>query len=185
MDVTERTEGDLRRLRDMARRERNRRLHERYRAVILALEGEDAPTIAKTLDRGRRTVQDWVYLYRDGGIEALPPKRQPGRRQKLPPEREDELRARIDGGPAASDRGVCTLRGLDLQRILEQEFGVKYSLQGVYDLLHRLGYSCLAPRPRHEKSDPEKMERFKRHAPLLSASSRTPSVRSAAGCAPG
>ncbi|MFC1781069.1 transposase [Planctomycetota bacterium] len=40
------------------------------------------------------------------------------------------------------------------QRLLEREFGVVYSLWGVYDLLHRLGYSCLCPRPQHEKADP-------------------------------
>ena len=52
-------------------------------------------------------------------------------------------------------------------RILASEFGVKYSLDGAYDLLERLGYSCLTPRPLHEKSDPQQIEQFKQHAPLL------------------
>ena len=52
--------------------------------------------------------------------------------------------------------------------ILEREFGVKYSLDGAYDLLERLGYSCLAPRPRHEKNDPAAVAQFKEQAPLLS-----------------
>ena len=38
---------------------------------------------------------------------------------------------------------------------------------GAYDLLERLGYSCLTPRPLHEKSDPAAMEHFKANAPLL------------------
>lgn len=70
-------------------------------------------------------------------------------------------------GPREGD-GVCTLRGKDAVRILNGEFGVAYSLNGVYDLLHRLGFSCLSPRPRHEKNDPAAMEAFKERAPLLS-----------------
>ena len=70
-------------------------------------------------------------------------------------------------GPLSRD-GVCTLRGKDAVKILNKEFGVSYSLPGVYDLLHRLNLSCLKPRPRHEKNDPEKMEQFKARAPFLS-----------------
>jgi transposase len=61
-----------------------------------------------------------------------------------------------------------TLRGKDVVRILDAEFGVTYSLDGVYDLLERLNYSCLAPRPRHEKNDPIAQRQFKEQAPFLS-----------------
>jgi len=70
--------------------------------------------------------------------------------------------------------GVCTLRGKDVVRILEHEFGVRYSLDGVYDLLERLGYSCLAPRPRHEKSDPAKQQEFRAAPPFCPHDSRCP-----------
>jgi hypothetical protein len=40
-------------------------------AVILAIEGQDAVTIAKSLGRSRRSVQDWAYAYRDGGIDTI------------------------------------------------------------------------------------------------------------------
>lgn len=141
-------------------------MRDRYRAVRMALDGEEATAIAATLARSRRAVQDWVYLYRDGGIEALRPRPKPGKPQRLPKSRENELRARLDAGPTDAD-GVCTLRGKDVVHILEAEFGVSYSLNGVYDLLHRLGYSSLRPRPRHEHADPQRQEQFKRHAPLL------------------
>ena len=58
------------------------------------------------------------------------------------------------GGATEADGGVCSLRGVDAVRILEAEFGVRYTLDGVYDLLHRLRLSCLVPRPRHRKNDP-------------------------------
>jgi transposase len=112
-------------------------------------------------------VQDWVYAYRDGGIEQLLPGKSSGRPTKLPREREAELMKRLDAGPLPGDGGVCTLRGRDVVAILEAEFGVKYSLDGAYDLLERLGYSCLSPRPQHEKSDPQQIEQFTLNAPLL------------------
>ena len=49
---------------------------------------------------------------------------------------------RLDAGPRESD-GVCSLRGLDVQRILQDQFGVLRKLPSVYWWLHRLGYSCL------------------------------------------
>src|SRR5262249_20602101 len=57
--------------------------------------------------------------------------------------------------------GTCTLRGSDARRILRDEFGVTLGRQAVYDLLHRLGYSSLMPRPQHENANPEVQEFFK------------------------
>jgi transposase len=166
MRVSERESGDIAELDRRARSERNALQRDRLRAVLLALEGEEAVAIAKTLSRSRRSVQDWVYAYRDGGIDQLKPKPRPGRPTKLPRDREAELMQRLDAGPRVSD-GVCTLRGKDVVAILEREFGVKYSLDGAYDLLERLGYSCLTPRPLHEKSDPAAIANFKSQAPFL------------------
>lgn len=167
MNVNQRMPGDRDRLKRLINSERDALRRDRYRAVLLALDGGEAAKIAVILGRSRRSVQDWVYAYRDGGIDNIHPPKRPGRTPKLPREREGELRARLDAGPTEAD-GVCTLRGRDVVRILEREFGVKYSLDGAYDLLERLGYTCQSPRPRHEKRDPEAQDRFKRAAPLLS-----------------
>jgi transposase len=166
MRVSEREAGDVAELERRAKSERKAPQRDRWRAVLLALQGEEAVAIAQTLSRSRRSVQDWVYAYRDGGIGRLEPKPRPGRPTKLPRGREAELRARLDAGPRPSD-GVCTLRGKDVVAILEREFNVKYSLDGAYDLLDRLGYSCLSPRPLHERSDPAALAKFKSQAPFL------------------
>ena len=167
MQLAERAAGDVEELGRRAGEERDALRRDRYRAVLLALDGEEALHIAAALGRSRRSVQDWVYSYRDGGMNAIQPRPRPGRTPKLPREREGQLRQRLDAGPRRQD-GVCTLRGKDVVRILEQEFGVKYSLGGAYDLLARLGYSCLSPRPLHEKSDPQAIADFQASAPFLS-----------------
>jgi transposase len=135
--------------------------------ALHAIGGEETEGIQGALLRSRGFVQRWAYAYRDHGVGGLKDKPRGGRKPRLSPESEAALRARIQAGPRPED-GVCTLRGKDIRRILEDEHGQKYSLNGVYDILHRLGYSCLAPRPRHEKQDPAAQETFKTEsAPLF------------------
>jgi transposase len=158
--------NDVEQLRQRSRQERDATQRDRYRAVLLALESHSAPQIAQTLARSRRFVQLWVYTYRDHGLEAIGPKPQPGRPSKLPVTQQEPFKERLLAGPTPAD-GVCSLRAKDAQRILQEEFGVEYTLPGVYDLLHRLGFSYLVPRPRHRKNDPAAMQRWLQEAPLL------------------
>ena len=168
MKVTVRREGDLERLDELIAREKVAVQRDRLRAVRLALDGVEALQIAATLSRSRRFVQEWAYAYRDGGVEAIRPGKSSGRPTKLPREREQAFRARMLGGATGADGGVCSLRGVDALKILEAEFGARYTLDGVYDLLHRLKLSCLVPRPRHRKNDPQVMQQWLEGAPLLS-----------------
>ncbi len=171
MTVTPHDAGDRKWLDDRVRGEADARQRDRYRAVLLAMDspGPEGDEIALRLGRSPRFVDEWVGRYRRGGVEALRPRKQPGRKPKLTPEQELQLKARLDAGPRDSD-GVCTLRGRDICRIIEREFGVVHTLGGIYDVLRRLGYSSLVPRPRHRKNDPAAMERCEREdAPLLPA----------------
>ena len=168
MKVTVRQEGDLERLDALIAREKVAVQRDRLRAARLALDGGEALEIAATLGRSRRFVQEWAYAYRDGGVEAIRPGKSSGRPTKLPREKEQAFRARMLGGATEADGGVCSLRGADAVKILEAEFGIRYTLDGVYDLLHRLKLSCLVPRPRHRKNDPQVMRQWLEGAPLLS-----------------
>lgn len=172
MDIAEREAGDVQRLVELVDEERDARQRDRYRMALLAVRGWEANDIAEALCSNRRTVQEWAYRYRDRGIAGLTPGKAPGNKSRLPPEQYEAFRRRMIDGPRASD-GVCTLRAKDAHRILREEFGVVYTLGSVYDLMHRLGLSCLKPRPRHEESDPTAMKKFaEESAPLLSAPSR-------------
>ena len=143
---------------------------DRYRAVQLALDGEQTADIQHAIARSRGFVQRWCYAYRDHGLEAVEPVKQPGKPTTLPPEHHEAFRQRVLDGPTEED-GVCALRGTDIIRILEQEFGVSYKLSGVYDLLSRLGLVVLSPRPQHRKNDPQAMQQWVERAPLLSRKS--------------
>ena len=161
---------DLEELLKRIRKEHNAKQRDRYRAVLLALKGQTTEAIMHTLDRSKNFVQRWVYAYRDSGIDAIHAKQQTGRPRKLTELEEEQFRERILAGPKPQD-AVCSLRGEDIRRIINSEFGVQYSLPGVYVLLHRLGLSSLVPRPKHRKNDPEKMRKWLQEAPLLSKES--------------
>lgn len=167
MDVCFHHPDDADALADLIRRERDVKQRDRWRVVQLAVAGEQCPTIMKMLGRSRGFVQRWAYAYREGGLEAIVVKPQPGRPPTLPHEQHQAFKQRILHGPTEED-GVCTLRGVDVQRILQEEFGVSYSLNGVYDLMHRLNLSVLAPRPQHRKADPQAMAQWVERAPFLS-----------------
>jgi transposase len=137
-----------------------KRAWKRVQAVILAKQGWTAPPIAQSLACSLRSVKNWVAQYNRGGVEALREQPRPGRPRSLAPEHYPRLRQRLDAPPRPED-GVCALRGVDLRRILEREFGVLLGRQAVYDLLHRLGSSDLMPRPHHEQANPEVQEFFK------------------------
>jgi transposase len=170
MTVIAHDESDRPRLEALVRSEADAKQRDRYRAVLLAMDDLEGDEIAGMLGRSPRFVDEWAGRYRRGGLAALVPRKQPGRKPKLTPEQETKLRERLDAaardGPPVED-GVCTLRGRDVCRIVEEEFGVIHTLGGIYDVLRRIGYSSLVPRPRHRKNDPAAMERFVDGAPFL------------------
>jgi len=137
-----------------------KRIWLRHQAVVLAMQGQPAPAIARALGCSRRAVQAWVARYNRGGVAALQERPHTGRPPRLAEADVPRFRARLEAGPTPED-GVCTFRCQDLRRILQEEFGVTLRRQAVYDLLHRLGYSSLLPRPQHEQANPEVQEFFK------------------------
>jgi transposase len=151
----------IQKLQTLYRSEKDARLARRIHGVYLAAKGLSCTQIMTITGTARRTIQQWIHKYNQQGIDGLKDKPRPGQPTKLP--HRDELRfcKRIEAGPTLKD-GVSVLNGPTLRRILERDFGVLYSTQGLYDLLHRLGYSRLYPRPQHEKADPQLQQELKK-----------------------
>lgn len=166
MHVHERSRGDRRKLGRRIKAERDAIQRDRLRAVALALDGRETAEIAEALGRSRAFVQRWAYAYRDGGLDAVRGGTAPGRARRLTPEQEAQFIERVRRGATPAD-GVSSLRGPQLRHILEDEFGVAHSLNSVYNILARNGYSCLHPRPRHPKQDAADIARFKRRTPFF------------------
>jgi transposase len=150
----------IERLQELTQAIHQKRAWRRAQAVVLAKQGRTARDIADSLGCSLKAVKNWVSQFNAGGIEALHDRGRSGRPPLLDPTRYPDLKRRLNAPPRPED-GVCTLRGADVRQILDREFGVLMSLQSVYDLLGRLGYSSLMPRPQHEDANPEVQEFFK------------------------
>lgn len=134
-------------------------LRDRLQIVILAMQEQSAPEIARAVGAGRRNVQDWVYRYNASGLDGLIDHRG-GNHRHLTDEQEAKIHELLQR--TASDPRDGVRRGEDLRRWVHEQFGVLYTLTGIYDMLNRLGYSCLMPRPRHANSDPAAQMQFKK-----------------------
>ncbi|WZP00319.1 winged helix-turn-helix domain-containing protein [Isosphaeraceae bacterium EP7] len=132
-----------------------------------------------------RQVYAWVARYNADGPDALDDRPGRGRKGPLTDDEPQRLKARLLAGPTEAD-GVCTLRGEDFRRILHDEFGVVRSLQDVYDLLHRLGFEPLRPRPQHPGGDAEAQAAFKKvsSSGSLPSPSHIPAGESRSGSRP-
>ena len=145
------------------------------RARILAIRylrlGHTVPEAANALGMSERQLRTWVHRYNAEGIEGLRDRPRPGQPPHLSTDQVEQFKERVRSGPQPED-GVCTLRGVDLRRILQEEFQAKYSLPGVYFLLHRLGFSSLVPRPKHLEADELAQAAFKKTSRTVSRRSK-------------
>lgn len=171
MRISVRSADDQVELQKRIDRERDAEQRDRYRVALLASGGLQTRAIMDQLDRSRGFVQRWAYAYRDGGVNAIASRPRGGSRPRLAPPQQEQFIARFTAGPTGADGPLVTLRGKDAVRILREEFGTPYSLNGVYRLFHRHNLAVLRPRPRHRKSDPEAQRRWRQSAPFLSSRS--------------
>lgn len=180
MNVQWKDPGDPTRLRELGAAETQAVQRDRFRVVLLAGEGLgdrkelEREEIAAIVDRSRQFVDEWVGRYRRQGLAGLYAKKQPGATSKLAPEQERIFISWLENGPTPEEK-LAAYNGPILREKIQQHFGKLYSLNGVYALLHRLGYNDLMPRTTHPDTDPAVIESFKKKSsPRLWQRSKPP-----------
>jgi transposase len=153
--------GAVKELAAALRREKRSVNQIRIRAVLSVARGDHVPRVARSMSLAERAVRNWVHRYNRRGLVGLQDQRK-GRQCRLSDSQLEKMRKRLREGARPKD-GVCSLRGRDIQRLLEKEFHVRYCRSSVYYFLHhQLGMSYLKPRPLHRKTDPEAQAAFKK-----------------------
>jgi transposase len=148
----------------LVRKQKDGRVRQRLMAMKFILKGQTIPQVAKRMDIAQRPLRKWLHRFNKDGPSGLYDAPRSGQPPKIDAEQIEKFKRRVRQGITEQDN-VCSLRGKDLQQILQKEFNAKYSLGGTYFLLHRLGFSCLCPRPQHPHADIEAQEAFKKTAP--------------------
>lgn len=160
-----RTEMSARSLRAAASKAKDAKAARRMLAIALVLEGVNRKTAAETCGMDRQTLRDWVHRYNAKGLEGLSNRRSAGPMPRLSPDQKAELARMVREGPDPAMDGVVRWRRVDLQRRIEERFGVTMHERTVGKQLAALGFRRLSVRPQHPKSDPEAQATFKKTSP--------------------
>lgn len=144
--------------------------------VLYWLKQEHAPSIsaiAKAIGKHRNTLQTWLAMYREGGIEAmLEVRKSPGGVRVIPQWAEAALGKRLQ----EPNHGFSSYG--EVQQWLAESLGIKAEYHAVYQMTrYRLKAKLKVPRPQNSKQNREQREAFKKlssrfelAAPVLSSS---------------
>lgn len=156
---------DAGQLRKLARHCRHPRQSCRLLAIAAIYDGMNRKEAAQIGGMDRQTLRDWVVRFNANGPDGLRDRFKGKPRRKLTSSQLQELAQIVEAGPDLERDGVVRWRRVDLQKLIEQRFGVVYHERTVSKLLKVLGFSKLAPRPQHPEQDEAIMETFKKTSP--------------------
>ncbi|MBF0207317.1 MAG: IS630 family transposase, partial [Oligoflexia bacterium] len=131
---------------------RSRRYADRIRVILLLDEGHTYKDIAHFLFIDEGTIANYIKRYKEGGIEGLIIDDYQGGSTKLTMEQEFELDNHLQEKIHTSAKEII--------HYVKKKYGVTFSVSGMKDLLHRLGFSFKKPKVVPGKSDKEKQEEF-------------------------
>ena len=122
--------------------------------------GNTSEAIANNLSINIETVRRTRRRYQAFGLDSLYDKPRSGRNSKLAPEHIDSFKQLIVDTQAK--RGGGRLTGQDIQKLAYEHYQVNYSVNGIYELLARIGMSWISARSKHPQADINAQEAFKK-----------------------
>lgn len=134
------------------RKEDKRKYADRFRVILLLDEGQTYKNIAKFLFLDEGTIANYRRRYKEGGIMGLIVDDYSGRRCHLS---DTEL-----ASLAAHLQHHLWLSAKEVVELIKNKFDVDYSLSGVTDLLHRIGFSYKKAKAVPGKAKKEDQELF-------------------------
>src|SRR5262245_33127933 len=158
------SKAEVRRLKTALRWKIPAAQRQRIQMVLLRESGMAQPAIAAAMGVSLSTVNRAHMAYEHGGIKALKPKPNGGRKhENMTLAEEKALLARFAKAAGAGEM----LNIHDLKAAYEKAIGHATSDSTVYNLLHRHGWRKLMPRPFHPKRDLAVQNTFKKTAFLM------------------
>ena len=140
----------------------SKRMFIRYQAVQLHLQGHKHVEIAPIIGKHAHTVSKYIKDFKNQGIEGLMPKCQEGAFCKLTQHQEETLVDTISRN-TPDQVGLKPFKNWNCKLIVAwvfSAFKITYSITGMRDLLHRLGFSYTRPTYVLAKADSEKQAKF-------------------------
>ena len=163
-----RDDYDADELRALAKGSGNSRQIRRLLALAAVYDGMSRADAARVGGMDRQTLRDWAHRFNEEGPEGLMDRPHTGRPRQLSDAQMRELAEIVETGPDPVLDGVVRWRRVDLQRVIEERFGVTYSERAISDLLRAISFSYISGRPQHPRQDPRVLEGFKKTSPARS-----------------
>jgi transposase len=144
------------------KREKGRRMFERYQTIRLYLLGNDYKQIATAVGRSEYTVKEYIRTYRKLGLDGMIMKFSTGAPERLTKEQQAQLKQTIidslphEIGFTAKFNWTLDIIGAYINR----EFGQDYSIRGISKMMHRMGLSYTKPTYTLAAADEEKQKEF-------------------------
>ena len=145
---------------ELYKKEKNSKLKERYHALFLMHEFINCTTVAELIKKSRKTIQTWVKIFNESGLEAIAPNSPPGRPSRLSQDQKEELKLDIMTHPRELNYEFSDWEGKSVAEHIHIKFGVVLTVRAAQKLLHALGFSLQRPKYKFPKADPEKQEEF-------------------------
>lgn len=149
-------------LRALAGRCRDARQSRRLLSIAAIYDGMSRGDAARVGGMDRQILRDWVVRFNEEGPDGLVDRKAPGARRRLSDDQLKQLSVIVETGPDGAADGLVRWRCCDLQKLIEERFGVTYKERAVAYLLKELGFSHISGRPQHPKQDGRVIEAFKK-----------------------
>lgn len=164
-EIALRKDYDAKALRLFARQVKVPRQVRRLLALAAVYDGKSRAEAAAIGGMDRQTLRDWVHRFNGHGPEGLTNRKRVGRPRLRTAEQMQTLAELVETGPNPALDGAVRWRRIDLQRALEQRFGVRVSLTSLSRLLNKLAFSHISSRPQHPRQERRTIEAFKSLSP--------------------
>ena len=114
----------------------------RLKAYILRKENKTLLEISAKLGTPYDTIRGWLLRVSDDDLSGIYNKPIPGAPHKLSKDRYDELKKDLVDPPKKHGYRSKIWTRVLVRRHVKKKYGARYSSRGVYNLLHRLDFTC-------------------------------------------
>jgi len=157
--------------------QRDRRLADRIKSIVLLGTGWSVADVAQALLVDESTVRLWLEKYQQEGTDGLITLHYQGKEASLTAEQQEELAKHLDE--------TTYLSSHEIRYYIKKKYGVLYSPTGVKELLTRLGFVYKKPKHVPGKLDPKKQGAFlKEYRKLRKTKGKNDPVYFADACHP-
>lgn len=142
-------------LRAAHRCEEDRVTARRVFGMMKLYEGRSVAEVAGILEVSESSVQRWIKVFNDFGLEGLLARGKPGRKKSITISCFDELVL-----PLLEDENQEHWTAVKLHTVVSDQHGMMCSYRTLLRSLHEHGYSRIIPRPQHPDRDEEERATF-------------------------